>query len=80
MLSALFAAGTEAHRFSVMDASRCRRKGKVLTYRVLSAEQGKSASPPFGEVKPQGGSTAMRIAELGKSEGCSVMGQIDCDL
>ena len=51
-----------------------------LTYHVLSAEQGKSVSPPCGEVKPQGGSMVMRIAELRKSECCPVMGQIEVAL
>jgi hypothetical protein len=51
-----------------------------LTYHVLSAEQGKSVSPPCGEVKPQGGSMVMRIAELRKSEGCPVTGQIEVAL
>jgi hypothetical protein len=51
-----------------------------LTYHVLSAEQGKSVSPPCGEVKPQGGSMVMRIAELRKSECCPVIGQIEVAL
>ena len=40
-------------------------------------EQDKSISLPFGEVKPQGRSMAMRIAELRKSECCPVIGQIE---
>jgi hypothetical protein len=43
-------------------------------------EQGKSISLPFGEVKPQGRSMAMRIAELRKSECCPVIGQIEVAL
>ena len=71
------------------DGSMFRRHGHItlsayregLTYHyVLSVEQGKSVSLPFGEVKPQGGSMVMRIAELRKSECCPVIGQIDCDL
>src|SRR5215469_5894437 len=48
------------------------REGLTYHY-VLSAEQGKSVSLPFGEVKPQGGSMVMRIAELRKSECCPVI-------
>jgi hypothetical protein len=43
-------------------------------------EQGKSISLPFGEVKPQGRSMAMRIAELRKSECCPVIGQTEVAL
>jgi len=43
-------------------------------------EQGKSISLPFGEVKPQGRSMAMRIAELRKSECCPVIKQIEVAL
>src|SRR6516165_5675298 len=55
------------------------REGLTYHY-VLSAEQGKSVSLPFGEVKPQGGSMVMRIAELRKSECCPVIGQIEVAL
>jgi len=51
-----------------------------LNYRVTPMEQGKSISLPFGEVKPQGRSMAMRIAELRKSECCPVIGQIEVAL
>lgn len=51
-----------------------------LNYRVTPMEQGKSRSLPFGEVKPQGRSMAMRIAELRKSECCPVIGQIEVAL
>jgi hypothetical protein len=43
-------------------------------------EQGKSMSLPSGEVKPQGRSMAMWIAELRKSECCPVIGQIEVAL
>jgi len=55
------------------------REGLTYHY-VLSAEQGKSVSLPFGEVKPQGGSMGMRIAEVRKSECCPVIGQIEVAL
>src|SRR5215831_21426654 len=51
-----------------------------LNYRVTPMEQDKSISLPFGEVKPQGRSMAVRIAELRKSECCPVIGQIEVAL
>ena len=76
-----FAVGTESVPYSVMGKPHCRRRGTDLIYRVISTEQGKPAwlpsGSPQGEGASQDGPLAMRVTEMGESEGCPVIGQTE---
>jgi hypothetical protein len=72
-----FCSGYGGCRLLLHGQATCRGRGTGLNYRVISTEQGKPVWLPVKGSTPQGAPMAMRVAEMRRSEGCSVIEQIE---